>query len=324
MLYPLTFEPIFYERVWGGRMLEALYAKPLPPGQCIGESWEIADRPGTASVITNGPLAGHDLRWLMQNHTDDLLGDLPHNGRFPWLAKLLDAQADLSVQVHPPANVAAQLNSEPKTEAWFVSHADSDARLIAGLRPGVSRETFEAQLGTVDFPLCLNQLPVTAGDALFLPSGRLHALGAGTVVFEIQQNSDTTYRVYDWNRLGLDGQLRPLHLGEALQCIDFDEVKPRLHTREYEPANDHATRLIALAPEAFRLEHIQMKTEASIVLPGEGVRIVAVTDGCLTLDGAGETLQLSSGQFALVPACLETTTTVVRGVDAQFLLTQAA
>ena len=322
MLYPLTFEPIFQERVWGGRRLESLYAKPLAPGKLIGESWEIADRPGTASVIANGPLAGHDLRWLMENHADELLGDFPHNGRFPWLAKLLDARADLSVQVHPPAATAEQLGGEPKTEAWFVSHAEADARLIAGLRPGVSREKFEARLGSVDFPLCLNELPVTAGDALFLPSGRLHALGAGTVVFEIQQNSDTTYRVYDWNRPGLDGQPRELHLAKALQCIDFDEVKPRLQRRDYQPANGHATRLIALAPEAFRLEHIRMETDAAIVLPGEGVRLVAVTDGRLTLDGAGETLPLGPGQFALVPATAETT--AARGVDAQFLLTQAA
>ena len=302
-------------------MLETLYAKPLSPGQCIGESWEIADRPGSASVITNGPLAGHDLRWLMQNHAADLLGDFPHNGHFPWLAKLLDAQADLSVQVHPPAAVAAQLGGEPKTEAWYVSHADPDARLIAGLRPSVSREYFEAQLGTEAFPLCLNELPVTAGDALVLPSGRLHALGAGTVVFEIQQNSDTTYRLYDRNRPGLDGQLRPLHLSEALQCIIFDEVKPSMQPREYQPTNGHATRLITLAPEAFRLEHIQMETDAAIVLPGEGVRLVAVTHGRLTLDGAGETLALGPGQFALVPECVKTV--AARGLDAQFLLTQA-
>ena len=322
MLYPLTFEPIFHERVWGGRMLETLFDKPLPPGQSIGESWEIADRPGTASIIANGPLAGHDLRWLMQNHAADLLDAIPNNGNFPWLAKLLDARADLSVQVHPPAAVTPQLGGEPKTEAWYVGHAEADARLIAGLRPGVSREKFEAQLGTVDFPLCLNELPVTAGDAMFLPSGRLHALGAGTVVFEIQQNSDTTYRVYDWNRPGLDGKPRPLHLAEAMQCIDFDEVKPRLHAREYESHNDYATRLIAQAPKAFRLEHIKMNTDAAIVLPGEGMRVVAVTNGRLTLDGAGETLALNPGQFALVPACAETT--AARGADAQFLFTQVA
>ena len=113
MLYPLTFEPIFQERVWGGRRLKTLFGKSLPPGQSIGESWEIADRTESASVIANGPLAGHDLHWLMENHADELLGDLPHHGRFPWLAKLLDAQADLSVQVHPPATVAAQLDGEP-------------------------------------------------------------------------------------------------------------------------------------------------------------------------------------------------------------------
>ncbi len=322
MLYPLTFEPMFFERVWGGRRLETLYDKPLPSGQAVGESWEIADRPGAASIISNGPLAGHDLRWLMQTHATPLLGDLPHNGRFPWLAKLLDAEADLSVQVHPPATLAAQFDGEPKTEAWYVGHATDDARFIAGLRPGVSREAFEAQLDTVDFPLCLNELPVTEGDALFLPGGRLHALGAGTVVFEIQQNSDTTYRVYDWNRAGLDGRPRALHLEKALPCIDFTAPRPRLQPAVYDSRDGHAARLIAQAAAVFRLEHIRMETGGAIVLPGEGLRLLAVTHGQLTLDGAEETLRLRPGQFVLVPACVETA--VVRGADAQFLLTQPA
>ena len=146
MLYPLTFRPIFKERVWGGRELERLYHKPLPPGVPIGESWEISDRPGDVSVIANGPLAGKDLRWLMENHAADLLGDAkPQGGRFPLLIKILDAQDKLSLQVHPPAATAAALGGEPKTEMWYVAEAAPGAELYVGLKRGVTRAEFEQQ-----------------------------------------------------------------------------------------------------------------------------------------------------------------------------------
>ena len=140
MLYPLTFHPIFKDRVWGGRNLERLYQKSLPPAVPIGESWEITDRPEGVSVIAHGPLAGKDLRWLMEHHRQDLLGDAADcGGRFPLLIKLLDAQDTLSLQVHPPAAVAAQLGGEPKTEMWYIADAQPDASLFVGLKPGVTR-----------------------------------------------------------------------------------------------------------------------------------------------------------------------------------------
>src|SRR5438552_5645616 len=147
MLYPLTFHPILKERVWGGRRLEDLYHKPLPPRVPIGESWEISDRPGDVSVIANGPLAGKDLNWLMQNHQRELLGPAkPQNGRFPLLIKILDAQDVLSLQVHPPAHKAAVLGGEPKTEIWYIADAAPGAELYVGLKRGITREEFEKQI----------------------------------------------------------------------------------------------------------------------------------------------------------------------------------
>src|SRR3954471_4035408 len=144
MLYPLTFHAIFKERVWGGRKLESLYGKPLPPANPIGESWEICDRPGDVSVIANGPLAGKDLRWLMQNHSEELLGTAPAaNARFPLLIKILDAQDTLSLQVHPPAHKALELKGEPKTEMWYIADAAPDSKLFVGLKRGVTRVEFQ-------------------------------------------------------------------------------------------------------------------------------------------------------------------------------------
>src|SRR5215472_1402742 len=227
MLYPLTFRPIFKERVWGGRDLERLFRKPLPASSLIGESWEIADRPGDISLIDNGPLAGRDLRWLMEQHRAELLGAATApQGKFPLLIKILDARQTLSVQVHPPARHAARLGGEPKTELWYIAAAAPDAKLFVGLKRGVSRADFETKIRNGSVAECLHSISVKAGDAMFLPSGRVHAIGAGLVIFEIQQNSDTTYRVFDWNRAGLDGKPRPLHVAESLASIDFDDFEP--------------------------------------------------------------------------------------------------
>lgn len=289
MLYPFTFRPICMERVWGGRRLAELFGKDLPPHKPIGETWEISDRPGAVSEITNGPLAGRNLRWLMQNHAADLLGDAPpSNGRFPLLVKLIDAHADLSIQVHPPAAIAAQLGSEPKTEAWHIAHADPGARLYAGLKTGTTRVSFKEHLSVGTLAQCLHSLGVKTGDALFLPSGRLHALGAGTVIIEVQQNSDTTYRVHDWNRTDLDGQPRELHLEPALASIDFDDHEPALT-----PPG-----IIADTPGPFRMESRTIQPGDTAPCPGPCV--VGLASGAATLGK----IQLIPGGFALVPACV--------------------
>jgi len=303
VLYPFKLRPIFKERVWGGRSLQTLYGKPLPPVVPIGESWEISDRPGDASVIVNGPLAGRDLRWLMENSADELLGPaLPPNGLFPLLIKILDARETLSLQVHPPASKAAKLGGEPKTEMWYVGSAAPGAELYAGLKAGVTRDQFADKIRTGQVAECLHRLPVETGDAIFLPSGRVHAIGAGLVIFEIQQNSDTTYRVFDWNRPGLDGKPRPLHIEESLACIDFEDFEPSLIQRDYFPADGLETRCLARDP-LFHVDILRPKTPEEIVpLSEPGLRIVGLVAGSARVIQPGETLELRPGDFCLVPA----------------------
>src|SRR5437016_12839528 len=267
MLYPLTFDPIFKERVWGGRSLECLYHKPLPAGVPIGESWEISDRPGDVSVVSNGPLAGRDLHWLMTRHAAELLGGArPPDSRFPLLVKILDAQEKLSLQVHPPPGKAAELGGEPKTEMWYIAEAAPGAELYVGLKRGVTREQFERKINDGTVEDCVHRLKVRAGDAMFLPSGRLHAIGAGLVIFEIQQNSDTTYRVFDWNRLGLDGQPRTLHIKESMASINFNDFEPTLVRSQ--ARTDGLAAIRPLVQDAlFTVDLYELSRAGSISLP---------------------------------------------------------
>jgi mannose-6-phosphate isomerase len=225
---PLTFQPIYMERVWGGRRLAELPSRDVPPGKPIGESWELVDRVDAQSIVNQGPCAGMTLHELWTSHRLPVFGDVPDAPRFPLLAKLLDASETLSVQVHPPAAIAEEMGGEPKSEMWYVLDATPRAELYAGFRNGVSREQFEAALQGGNVAELLHRIPVRSGDAIYIPSGRCHAIGAGCLIVEIQQNSDTTYRVFDWNRVGLDGRPRTLHVDASLRCIDFSDHEPGL------------------------------------------------------------------------------------------------
>jgi mannose-6-phosphate isomerase len=215
--------------MWGGRRLESRFGKSLPPQVQIGESWEIVDRPEAQSVVAGGPLKGKTLHELWTKHRSSIFGKVPDSPRFPLLIKLLDAQEKLSLQVHPPENVARKLAGEPKTEFWYVAAADPGAELFLGFREPITRNKFEETLrdGTVmDY---IYNIAVNAGDAVFLPAGRVHAVGAGNLLIEIQQNSDTTYRVFDWSRTDpTSGKQRKLHIEQAIKCIDFQDVQPKL------------------------------------------------------------------------------------------------
>lgn len=301
MLPPLLFAPIPMERVWGGRSLARYYEKPLPPNVSVGESWEITDRPDAMSVVREGPFTGQSLRWLMEQHAGELLGDLaPHRGRFPWLVKLLDARETLSIQVHPPARLAAELGGEPKTEMWYVAVAEPGAKLYAGVRPGITRRHFEEAIRAGQAANCVNAFSVQAGDFLFLPSGRVHALGGGLMVFEIQQNSDTTYRVFDWNRLGSDGKPRALHIAESLACIDFeDHVVSILHA----PVESGSTgSRVLLRDVLFRADLVDLAAE-SVHEPAPGVMtLVGVIEGQLCVRHDQGDVVARPGDFVLLPA----------------------
>jgi mannose-6-phosphate isomerase len=311
MLYPFTFRPTFKQRVWGGRELERLYHKPLPPGVPIGESWEISDRPDDASIVANGPLAGKDLRWLMERHAADLLGDArPQGGRFPLLVKILDAREKLSLQVHPPAASASALSGEPKTEMWYVAEAAPGAELYVGLKRGITRAEFERRIQAGTVAECFHRIGVQTGDAMFLPSGRVHALGAGLVIFEIQQNSDTTYRVFDWNRLGLDGKPRELHIPQSLASIDFSDYEPSLVPRVFVRNGPQTVRTLVRDP-LFSAEAQEAGSGASVALPPKKMQIVALLAGRVQVCDDAGSLLLAAGQFCLVPATLAQVTVQV-------------
>ncbi len=227
---PITFQPLYMERVWGGRELERVYGRSLPASQQpIGESWEIVDREQEQSIVDQGPLAGTSLHELWTTHRESIFGSgFGNHPRFPILIKVLDARDDLSLQVHPPVHLAAELGGQPKTEMWFIADCEPGASLYIGLKRGVTRAAFEQALARGSVADCVHAVKPLSGDSIFIPSGRLHAIGAGFLIHEIQQNSDTTFRVFDWNRLGLDGQPRALHVAQSLASIDFDDFEPTM------------------------------------------------------------------------------------------------
>jgi mannose-6-phosphate isomerase len=319
-LYPLLFQPRFKERVWGGRTLQSLYGKALPPDLPIGESWEVSDRDSDESVVSNGPLAGLDLRQLMERYSEQLLGRAhpAAGGRFPILCKILDARETLSVQVHPSDRGGALLG-EPKTEMWYIAAADPGAVLYVGLRRGVTREEFERRVTDGTVAECLHRIPVSAGDSMFLPSGRVHAIGGGLVIFEIQQNSDTTFRVFDWNRMGLDGRPRPLQVTESLASIDFTDFEPALAGRQTSRTGRFVTRRL-VADRHFTVDVLHADGNDTLALSSRP-RIVAVVDGRISIAAAGHSTPLAAGQFCLVPAVLSAAALAAEA-NAAFLLVE--
>jgi len=306
VLYPLTFHPIFKERVWGGREIEKLFSKKLPAGKRIGESWEISDRPNDESIIANGTFAGKTLHWLMEKFPREMLGDAkPARGnRFPILCKILDAREKLSLQVHPPAHKAAELGGEPKAEMWFVADAAPNSELFVGLKHGVTRNNFEKKNYDGSVADCIHRIPVHAGDVMFLPSGRVHAIGAGLVIFEIQQNSDTTYRVFDWNRVGLDGKPRELHVTQSLASIDFNDFEPKLIETKF-IADGKIQKRSLVNNSLFNVEAWKLNSNVSSPLTPKKLQIIVVTDGQIEIKSESADVNLRAGEFCLIPACLE-------------------
>ena len=323
-LYPLAFRPLFKERVWGGRNIETLFGKRLPEGKRIGESWEVADRPEEVSIVAQGPLAGHSLRRLLQERSSEIMGSSRlQAGRFPLLVKILDAQEKLSLQVHPPAKVARKLGGEPKTEVWFMADCRPEAALFVGLKADVSRRLFEEKIRSGTVAECFHRISVKRKDAMFLPSGRVHAIGGGNVIFEIQQNSDTTYRVFDWNRLGLDGKPRELHIAHSLESIDFADCEPSLVGSQLRQVDEGVSMRVLADCEFFRVEHFLLQSKGRMRWKaGEKARIVGVIAGNLRCEGNGVRLQLRPGGFGLLPASVEVSI-VGESESCEFLLATA-
>jgi mannose-6-phosphate isomerase len=230
----LTFHPLYMERIWGGRKLQTYFERALPGENQIGESWELVDREDAQSTVSEGKFRGATLHEIWTNYRQEIFGEGYDYVRFPILIKILDASDTLSLQVHPSPHGAIDVIAEPKTEFWYFVATEAGAGIYVGLKQGVRRSDFEPSLATGRVLEFLHWIPSQPNSYIFIPGGRLHAIGTGNVLFEIQQNSDTTYRVFDWNRLGVNGQPRQLHIEESLGCIDFNDFEPALDTDDKE------------------------------------------------------------------------------------------
>lgn len=286
---PLVFTPIYQTRVWGGRTLAESYQRPLPDSQPYGESWEISDREAEQSLVSEGPFAGKSLHELWSNHREEIFGKNLSGERFPLLIKILDARDDLSIQVHPPKEIAPQLGGDPKTEMWYIAACDPGAKLYVGLKHGSSRESFQASLSNGSVASQVHAITPKAGDSIFIASGRLHAIGAGFLIYEIQQNSDTTYRVFDWNRMGLDGKARDLHIEESMASIDFDD---------FEPGMDQPQGNTLASCEYFVVEQVHLQAGQLLKNPNDRFSIITVVAGEIT-SPSGRHFQ--KGDFFILP-----------------------
>lgn len=299
-LYPFRFQPCFRRALWGGRRLETLLHKPLPPGDDFAESWEIVDLPEAQSVVSYGPLAGTRLSDLVERRRSELLGAAAVEGRFPLLIKFLDVCRPLSLQVHPDDARAALLDPPElgKTEAWIVLAAETGSVLYAGLERGVDRPALEQALSGGNVERCFQRLVPAVGDCIFLPAGTPHAIGGGLLVAEIQQSSNRTYRLHDWGRVGPDGLPRPLHICEALDTIDFD-AKPRVTRSLDRGLRTPLERLVSC--DKFAIDRIALDRPQTLPTDASCQVLIGI-EGRVWLDGDPSGLPLGAGDTALVPA----------------------
>ena len=311
-LYPLTFSPVFQDYIWGGRNLGTKLGRKLPPG-IVAESWEISGHPDAPTAVENGPLAGQTLPQLLETWGEQLVGSHSREmlacNKFPLLIKLLDANKPLSVQVHPEDDYARihENGDLGKTEMWYILHAEPGAELIYGLRANVTPQIFREQLEAGTLETCLHRLPVKAGDAVFIPAGSIHAILEGIVLAEIQQNSNTTYRVYDWNRTGSNGKPRPLHVDKAMDVINFAQIEPGPYIPEVVETGPGFERTIISKSRYFVVEKLTFEQAGRSFegnCNGSTFEIWGVLQGQSQVAWAGEPLSAQAVKFILLPAAL--------------------
>ena len=310
-LYPMKFIPIYQERMWGGTLMPEILRREVPAGkEPIGESWELVDRDGEVSILENGPMAGATLHELLQNYGKALLGSkAPDSERFPLLVKLIDAGDRLSLQVHPDENACREIGNgaEPKTEMWYIIAARKDAKILAGLQGRATKQKLISQMSSPAVEELLQVYPSQAGDAYFITSGTLHAIGGGNLILEIQQNSDTTYRVSDWGRVDANGKSRELHVDVGIKSINFmNRTSPRVagvsgitnHNRKYD--------VVTTCP-FFTVNDLRLiSTWNDDTLNGGSFHLISAVNGPVVVGRSGDetrSVRLEAGESCLVPAC---------------------
>jgi len=296
--YPLKFEPIYKQRIWGGQKLREVFGKELPPGEKIGESWELADLPEDKSVIANGELAGQTLRSAIEQYPEEITADVNFPLPFPLLIKILDAEDVLSVQVHPDPETCLRMGKgDPKTECWYIIAAEPGAVIYKGLKKGVTKEKFAEAIEKGTVAETLVKIPVEAGQCHFLPAGTAHAIGPGLLIAEIQTPSDTTYRVFDWNRVDDAGKARDLHIEEALESIHFGQSSDDLFV----------TTIGLLADcEYFTINKGHQGKNCELLLaPGKMKTLIMLSGRGTILGTEGGIVEFIAGDCLLIPAAYE-------------------
>ncbi len=301
-IYPYLCKPVYKDYIWGGDRIRSTFQRQDTPARCA-ESWEVADRPEGMSMVTNGPLKGQSLQQLVQMLQTDLLGP-QHEGcdRFPLLIKIIDAREDLSVQVHPNDNNAQCTGGEPKTEMWYILDATADAKIYAGMQPEVTPESFKAAIfdGTLEHALA--KVAAKPGRTVFVPGGKVHAIGAGCLLLEIQQNSNTTYRVFDWNRVDDHGKSRELHIEQAMQVIDWNRLKPEISSPRPLPADGNNHPYDILKTRFFTATGWNLQEPRPFSIDPAGFRILFVSKGKVLIGANGVVAAASAGTSCLIPA----------------------
>lgn len=315
-LYPLTFRPLFKQYLWGGRRLGSLLGKSIGPDDDYAESWEVVDHGADQSVVAEGPLAGVTLNQLAREHSRELFGnaeqptDQQGHPQFPLLLKFLDANRTLSVQVHPNDEQGAKLSPPDlgKTEAWLVLAAEPGSKIYAGLKAGVDRDALAAAVEAGECDRCLHVIEPSVGDCVFIPAGTVHALGEGLVIAEIQQASNTTFRLFDWNRVGKDGQPRPLHIDQSLAVTDYNRgpVEPQ-RPQQIELGVE---RLVDC--DKFILDRRIIRVDQTVSSEGT-FRLLATLAGSATLEVGDARVEMPLGRSVLLPACCGEATVTATG-----------
>jgi len=306
--YPLKCVPVFKERIWGGRKLQEVFGKELPPGEKIGESWEVADLPEGKSTIGNGLLQGQTLGAAVGMYAEQITGAKDFPMPFPLLIKLLDAQDVLSVQVHPDTETCRRMGKgRPKTECWYIIRAEPGAVIYKGLKKGVTKEQFARAIEEGTVADLLARVPVQVGECHYLPAGTVHALSAGLLIAEVQTPSDTTYRVFDWNRVDEHGQPRPLHIEEALESIRFGITPDKLPVTTVGRLVDS---------EHFKVDKGHQCANCELLLRRGLMRVlIFITGGGTILAEGVEPVEFKAGDCLLIPAAFEGAVTFTRDTE---------
>ena len=298
--YPLLFEPSLHVKVWGGRAMEHYLNKLLPPNEPVGESWEIY----SGNRIANGEFSGLTVGELTAQFPNEILGTFPATDGFPLLIKFLDAQDWLSVQVHPDDALALELEGEPrgKTECWYILDAAPDAEIIYGFSAQVSEDEFREAIISGKAREYLQFVPVKAGDFVNVPAGTVHAIGPGIMLYELQQTSDTTYRLYDWERVGLDGKPRELHIEKGLQCSRFEVNSAAISKQIIENMAEGISIVSLLRGKYFGLDTISISQQLWLNTELTTPHLLSIISGAIEIRGEFTSVRLECGQSALIPA----------------------